>query len=198
MNDERPADDLRNFWQNQNVPPFRMSSDEIRKRIEQHHRCFRRGTTASYTCAFLAIAGTILWLFAFPNLVQRIGSILTALGAGYIVYQIRLSQLLKRSAEVAAERMGNTASVEFYRTELQQRHDFHSGIWLWSRLIIFTPGPLIFIIGDQVAHPDKIHNYVVIGVYFAVLAMGVYLQRREANRLQSEINEVEKLQSNHP
>ena len=195
MNDEQPTDDLRDFWQNQNVPPFRMSSDEIKKGIDQLDRCFRRGTTASYTCAFLAIAGTILWLFAFPNLIQRIGSILTALGAGYIIYQIRLSQLLKRSAEVAAERMGNTASVEFYRTELKQRHDFHSGIWLWSRLIIFAPGPLIFIIGDQVAHPGKIHNYVVIGVYLAVLAMGVYLQRREANRLQSEINEVEKLQS---
>jgi hypothetical protein len=195
MNDERPTDDLRDFWQNQDVPPFRMSSDEIRKGIEQLDRCLRRATMASYTCAFLAIAGTILWLFAFPNLIQRIGSMLTALGAGYIIYQIRLSQLLKRSAEVAAARMGNTASVELYRAELQQRHDFHSGIWLWSRLIIFAPGPLIFIIGDQVAHPGKIHNYAVIAVYFAVLAMGVYLQRREASRIQSEIKEVERLQS---
>ncbi len=52
-----------------------------------------------------------LWVFQFPDLIQRIGCILTALGAGFIIYQIRLKQLQKGLAEIKAARMGHVASV---------------------------------------------------------------------------------------
>jgi hypothetical protein len=85
--------------------------------------------------------------------IAGIGSSLIVLGTAFIVYQIYLKQEQAKTSFTKAKEMGMTNSIEFYRTELTRQRNFHSGMWFWSRIVIFTPGPLIFMAGFAVAHP---------------------------------------------
>jgi hypothetical protein len=139
------------------------------------------------------IALTALWVFQFPDLIQRIGCILTALGTGFIIYQIRLKQLQKGSAKITAARMGHVASAEFYRTDLQRELEFYCSIWLWSRMLIFAPGLLLIMLGPLIAHPNKTAIYLVTFWLVSVVG-GFYANLWMSRRLQREISELEKLQ----
>ncbi len=196
MANEFSPEDVRNVWQNQNVGSFRMTPDEIRRKIEQFDRKIRKRNFIAYAACFIVIAyfGCFFFFF-FPNLIQRIGSILTVLGTGYLVYQVRLNQLQKRAAVITGAKMGNAVSVEFYRAELQRQRDFHCGIWLWSRLLIFAPGPLVFILGFEIAHPELATIIRAEGAAILFLAaLAVPLNLRLARKYQKQIDELESLQ----
>ena len=195
MANEFSPDDVKSVWQNQNVESFRMSIDEIRRKIEQFDTKIRRRNFIAYAACFIVIAYTGWCFFFFPNLIQRIGSILTVLGTGYLVYQARLNQLQKRAAVITGTKMRNAVSVEFYRAELQWQRDFHRGIWLWSRLLIFAPGPLVFILGFEIAHPELATIIRAEGVAILFLAaLAVPLNLTLARKYQKQIDELESLQ----
>ena len=50
--------------------------------------------------------------------------------------------------------MGATESIRFYRNELERQRDFHRGWWFWSRLVIFLPGPVIFLVSVALTFPQ--------------------------------------------
>jgi oleate hydratase len=60
-----------------------------------------------------------LYLFVFPNLLQRIGLLLSIAGVVYCLIQIRLQR--PRPMPDA----GETESIRFYRAELERLRDFH-------------------------------------------------------------------------
>ncbi len=198
MSDELFHDDVQGAWQNQNVAPFRMSLDEIHKRIEKLDKKIHRRNSVGYLACFFVIAINILLLFIFPNLIERIGSVLIVLAAGYFVYEIRLSQRHKKADAATPAKMGSTSSVEFYRAELQRQRDFHCGIWFWSRLVIFSPGPLVFMIGFQITHPElaAIVN-AEIACFLTLIALAVPVNLKIARKYQRQINELESLQKDH-
>jgi hypothetical protein len=171
-----------------------MSLNEIHEEIELFEEKIRRRNFIGYAACLIVLAGFAFNLFVFPNLIQRIGSLLSITAAGYLIYQLRLS-LAKKTAVKAVCVMGIAASIEFYRTELQHQRDFYSGIGFWSRLLILFPGPLVFLIGSEIAHPEltrPIRLEMVALIVLAVLAIPVNL--RLAHRYQRQINELDSLQ----
>jgi len=141
---------------------------------------------ASFSCYF----------FIFPNMIQRIGSLLTVLGAGYLAYQLRLNQLQEKDSTIAAAEMGNAAPVAFYRAKLQRQIVFHSGLWFWSRLAILVPGPLLFIVGTEIVHPRLATFMGAEGLAFLFfVALSVPLNLRKARRYQRHISELDAIQT---
>jgi hypothetical protein len=194
MANDDSSDQVRNLWQNQNLELFQMSPDEIRKRIQELDRRIRVKNVTGYVAGVLLIALFIFSLFVFRTLTERIGSLLTILGTGYIVYQIYLKQQHAKASSAGAKELGNAESTEFYRTELERQRNFHSGIWFWSRMVIFTPGPLIFIMGFAIAHPElaKFVRVDLIGILIlALLAIPVNL--RLARKYQRQIDKLDGL-----
>lgn len=196
MDDEFTPDDVRNAWQNHNVPPFRMSLAEIQSRIEQFDKKMSKRKWKGYAVCAAAIVCNVVAFFAFSNLVARIGAALTAWGAGYILYQVRLYHLNRKTAVANAARTGVAVSVEFYRAELQRIRDFTCGLWLWSRALMILPGPLVFLIGLQVSFPGiEPFVYAEIALFVILLVMAVPINLRISRKYQREIDQLNNLQT---
>lgn len=197
MSNEHLDGHLQNAWQNQDVPPFRMSLEEIRYRIKRFDWEIRVRNVSF--CAFhvFLMAFAALLFFLFPNIIQRIGSIQITVNAGFIIYQIRLKQMQKESAGIIAARMGHAGSVDFYRTSLQRELEFYCGVWSWSRMLTLAPGLLLFMLGPFIDHPNKTAIYLAIFWLLSVIA-GIYGNLWMSRKLRREIGELEKLQSDQP
>jgi hypothetical protein len=86
-------------------------------------------------------------VFLYPNLLARVGSVLSVVGAAYIFVRICL-----RPARTVPD-LGETESIRFYRAELEPQRNFHRGAWLWSRVVLFVTGPMIFLLGFAQGYP---------------------------------------------
>jgi hypothetical protein len=199
MTNDDSSDKMRDLWQNQDREPFQMSPDEIRKRIQKLERAVRRKNVVGYVAGLVVIASFIWNLFAFHALTERIGSSLTVLGAAYGVYQIYLKQQRAKASFIRAKEMGTTNSIEFYRTELERQRNFHSGMWFWSRMVIFTPGPLIFMAGFAIAHPvlAKIIGVEEIAILL-LLVLAIPLNLRLAHKYQRQIDKLDDQEERTP
>jgi hypothetical protein len=186
--------DVRDTWQSQQVEAFRMPLDVIRGRIEKFDRNIRRRHYIGYAVCLFVIGNSIWWVIIFPNLIQRIGALLTILGTGYLGYQLLLHQIQKKTSAVNGAEMGNAASTGFYRANLERQRDFHRGIWFWSRLVIFVPGPFVFCLGTAIAHPETARQMRVQALIFAFLAaLAVPLNLGMARKYQRQIDELDAL-----
>ena len=192
MANEFPPSDIRNVWQNQKPEGNLALAEEIPKRICQLDKKIRRRSRIGFALCFFVIAYFSCLFLIFPSVIQRIGDLLSILGAGYLVYELRLDQVQKKKAEVSAAKMGNAASVDYYRAELQRQRDFHCGIWFWSRLVIFVPGPLVFMVGLQLAYPVlAIYMCWVEAAFLFFAGLGIPLNLRLAHKYQKQIEELD-------
>jgi hypothetical protein len=186
--DDKGSIDARDVWQGQSAAPFRMSPEDLADRIARFDRESRKlYITVALACAIL-IPGMALWWVRFPDPIARLGTILTVIGAGYIAGQVYVMRRRKSEADTIAA--GEKPSVAFYRAALERQRDFHRGKWLWSRLAIFVPGPLIFMVGGGRNVPLilKIAIFVLLGVIAIPLNLG------RARDYQRRIDELDRLQ----
>jgi hypothetical protein len=140
MANDDSSEQVRALWRTQNMETFEMTPQDIKKRILELRNRARVKTAVGYLVGLFLVAVFVWNFLVFRTLTERIGSFLTVLGASYGIYQIFLQQNQARAPPREAEKMGMTNSVEFYRAEPERRRSFHSGIWFWSRMVIFTPG----------------------------------------------------------
>lgn len=172
-----------------------MLQEDLRRKIDLFEMRIRGRNFIGYAACLIVVAGFGYFYFIFPNPIQRVGAVLTILGAGYFVYQFRWNWRLSRESAITAAKTGSAASIEFFRTELQRQRDFHRGIWLWSRLVIFVPGPLVFIAGFEIAHPEIATAIRADAAAFLLLAaLGIPLNLRLASRYQKQIDALEGVQ----
>jgi len=188
---ERHSEDVLDIWQSQSTEGFRMSTEDIRRRIEQMDKKLRRKRFAFYTvCGFL-IAFFLAWEAISTNPLQRVGAMLTMLGVGYLAYQVHQNRV--RKAPPAEN--GRVASIEFHRTELERQRDFHRGTRLWSRMLIFVPGPMVFFAGFLMAHPEVATTIRLEAISFVLMAIAaVPLNRWMASKYQRQLDELDRLQ----
>ena len=186
--------DVRDIWQHQQIDAFRMPLDVIRTRIEKFNRNVRRRHYIGYGVCLFVIGNSVWWVIIFPSLIQRIGAVLTAIGTGYLGYQLLLNHIQKKTPAANAAEMGNEVSIGFYRANLERQRDFHRGIWFWSRLVIFVPGPFVFCLGTAIAHPETARHMRVQAAIFAFLAaLAVPLNLGMARKYQRQIDELDAL-----
>jgi len=181
-------DDVAALWRTQGTEGFRMSTEEIHKRIETINRKVRRRTIDGYlVCAFLNVF-MIAWMFVGMNALQLAGAVLTIIGVKYLAWQLRANRF---------RRPGNEAqnTVEHLRTELVRQRDFHRGERFWSRMLLFVPGGFVFFIGFAQAHPEviRIIRFEIISyVFFAISA--IPLNAWMARRYQKQIDALSRLE----
>ena len=207
-NDSQP-DDVVTLWQAQGTDGFRMSTEEIHKKIETMNRVLRRWAFDVYLVCALMIVIAISAMFLGLNTLETVGAILGIIGFSYLAWQIRQNRF--RGAAT-----GDTASLDHLRTELARRRDFHRGARLWSRVLLLVPGLLVFYAGFAQEHPEvlwikastrfagaslptlevqiirfEIISWVVLAI--AAIPLNLWMARR----YQRQIDELTRLQEEH-
>ncbi|MBV9185656.1 MAG: hypothetical protein JO093_08535 [Acidobacteria bacterium] len=182
------SDDIAAVWQEQSGSGFRMSREEIRKRIEAINRKVRRRTIDGYlVCAFL-IAFFVAWMFVGMNALQTIGSVLLMIGISFMAWQLRANRFRLPSIDA-------NDTLAHLRNELVRQRDFHGGARFWQRMLLFVPGPLVFFAGFAQAHPEVIRMIRFEVVSFVVLALAaIPLNMWMARRYQKQIDALARLQ----
>lgn len=192
-NDSRP-DDVVTLWQAQGTDGFRMSAEDIHKRIETVNRKVRRRTNDGYLVCAILIVFLAGWMFAGMSSLQRLGDILSIIGVCYLAWQIRQNRFRGAPAGDA----GNSASLDHLRTELARQRDFHRGATFWWRILFFVPGPLVFFAGFMQA--QQVHLEVVRIIRFEIITFivlaiaAIPLNLWMARRYQRQIDELSRLQ----
>ncbi len=174
-------DELRNLWQDQPVEPVKMSIEDIRRKAQAFETKVGRGYRIAWVILIFCLIGYASFFFIFTNPVQRAGSCLTV--AGYLVgaYQLRKRGPARRVPENPAE-----ATCAAYRGELERQREFHLSVF--SRLLVFVPGPVVFIMGFVGADLGTGQAIALAtALVLPVFLLGVPLSRREARKLQGEI-----------
>lgn len=179
MENNRDFPELARIWQSQPTEGFQMTPEELRMKIRQLNRkLWLRDWIASAACLVVLVSFSV-FLFIFRTPVERVGSSLTLIGVGYLALQLWLNRYGRRASDRGAASSGNTASAAFYRTELARQRNFHRGAWFWSRLAVFSPGPLVFMIGSALVHPHLARFFYAEAVAFVLLgALAIPLNLR--------------------
>jgi hypothetical protein len=183
-------DDVAALWQAQHSDGFRMSSEELRLRIETLNRKMRRRTINGYLVCGALIVFFIGKIIAGTNSLETVGSLLIIVGSGYLAWQIRQIGFRNINSGDA------TNTTEHLMRELARQRDFHRGSRLWSRLFIFIPGPLVFSAGFAQAHPEALLIIRLEMITFGVLvvAAAIPLNLWMAHRYQKQIDALTRLQ----
>lgn len=182
-------DDARKLWQDQPLEGMTMSLKQVHERIEKLSRMVRRRNLIGGFACIAVMLGFSYFFVVLTHPIERIGAALTAVGAGYIMYQLVSGKMKRQSA--AAETQVE-ASVAFYRSELQRQRDFHQGVWLWSRMLIFAPGPFIFLVGMTEANP-ALTKFALLeaAIAAALLIRAIPRNLRLARRFQQELDALD-------
>jgi hypothetical protein len=195
-NDSQP-DDVVTLWQAQGTDGFRMSTEDIRRRIETMNRKLRRRNFDMYLVCAVLIVFFIGSMFVGMSALLKVGAVLSIIGVSYLAWQIRQA----RFRGAATGQSGDTASLDHLRTELARQRDFHRGATFWSRMLVFVPGPLIFFAGfaqAQQAHPEVVRIIYFEIITFVVLVIAaIPLNLRMARTYQRQIDELSGLQEEH-
>ena len=195
-NDSQP-DDVVTLWQAQGSDGFRMSTEDIRRRIETLNRKMRRRNFDMYLMCSVLIVFFIGWMFVGMSSLQKVGTVLSIIGVSYLAWQIRQN----RFRGAATGQSGDTASLDHLRTELARQRDFHRGATFWSRMLVLAPGLLVFLVGfaqAQQAPPQvvRIIRFEIISCVFFIIA-AIPLNHWMARRYQRQIDELSRLQEEH-
>ena len=178
--------DLKVLWQELTTNPVQLTLDDLRKEEGKlRKRVGRRSVVGGGAALIVGVVFTV-YFFVFPNVLQRIGSVLTVVAAGFLLIQLRM-----RPARVMPD-MGETESIRFYRAELERQRDFHRGRWLWSRLIILLPGPVVWMVGSVRAWPKATTlTWWTLAAFLILAVIGVMLNLRLARQYQRRIDALD-------
>jgi hypothetical protein len=210
-NDSQP-DDVVTLWQAQGSDGFRMSTEDIHRKIETMNRVLRRQAFDVYLVCAMMIVIAISSMFLGLNTLETLGAVLGIIGCSYLAWQIRQN----RFRGAATGKAGDTASLDHLRTELARQRDFHRGARLWSRVLLLMPGLLVFFAGFAQTHPEVlwikattrfagaslptlevrlIRFEIISWVVVNIAAIPLNLWR--ARRYQRQIDELSRLQEEH-
>ena len=190
MPNESPRNDPRKVWQSQPTEEFAMSAEALRDKANRLY------VKARFMALFAIYAGLVVGaLFAIAAL--RAHYLLTGLGWCFLsvfgLYGAYQSYRWNRPGELP-EGAPVSASLEFYRTELERRRDHLQHIWRRSGLPLCFLG-LALIVGPPLAAAFQTPRLLVNAVPFLVLLMGwviafFTINRRERAQLQRDIDEL--------
>jgi hypothetical protein len=182
--------DPRVVWQNQQSESFSLSPDEIELKLLAVTDMNRKRSFSVVLSLAILIPGLGLWWTRFPNPLSRFGTVLTLIGSAYVAAQAYVIRRRQREADLGAA--SDEPSVAFYRTALERQRDLHRGAWLWSRLAIFLPGPVIFVLG---ARSNSRLSLIAIGAIFVLLGiLAIPMNLSRARSFQRRIDELDRLQ----
>ena len=180
---ERDAE-IQRLWHEQPRMEPAISIEVVRRKSQQLERKVRRQNMFTAALFAVIIAGEAWQVWRHPELVERVGDLLTI--AAFVVAAWQFRTAIAVDAMPAG--LGRTASVSFYRTQLARRRDLESHPWRY--LVLFVPGVALSLSGRVVERP--LADNVAIAVFgVALFLMVAWIHRRSARRLQQEIDSFE-------
>ena len=185
-------DEILDAWQSQTTDDFRMSPDQIRGRIAALDERVRLRTRGGLQVTIFLIAGMLWMLTISRHIMMTIGIVLTIIGVAYLLFQV-----WRGRSKADSRTSGDLPSIEYLRSELARQRDFHRGKTFWTRMAIFTPGPLLLFPGFALAYPNvarMIWIEAATCVIFLVAAVPINYSR--ARKYQRQIDEIDRLQEN--
>ena len=192
MADERRGDGVLDLWRTQHAEGFRMTPEQIRDRSEQMERRLRR-MTWDYWLASVLVAIVIGGMTALaPSALQIAGAALAIFGGVLLAREVGQIRI-KRSAAIDA---AGDSSIAFQRAQLTRQLEFAREERVWRRVILLTPGPLLFFFAFAQAHPSLAPiMYAQIVTFVVAVALIVPMGRRMRRKLEQQLGELDQLES---
>jgi hypothetical protein len=197
MTNESAPNDVKNLWQSQPTEPPGFRPEEFRMKINKFERRIFWRNLREYAAGVVVIAAFGYYEWRLPGLLLRVGSGLMIAGVLYAMYQIHR----RASLRSAPADLGLSTCIQFHRKSLERQRDALRTVWSWY-LLPFVPGFAVFMIGSTArqwaAHQGSLGHLVISSLVSPGIVAAVFfaiwkLNRRAAERLQTQIDELESL-----
>jgi len=195
MPGELPSNDPRNVWQNQATEPFRASLDELRRKAKRWQTRARLKTFCSIILGLALSSAFARIAITGRDVIPRLGATLLSLWSIYFAYQARRWLWPDRLEPHASA----SASLQFYRRELERRRDYNKRLWRRAGLTFCFLGLALMVVpglikGFQV--PRLLVNFVPFFVLLVAWGVMFFLMRKsQQGKLQREIDELRAFES---
>lgn len=196
MSSDRAPASLVSAWLEQPTSGFRMVPVDFAKKIRRDVRYAPWGFWIFLVFfAMLIIRGGVK-LFAATDPVLRTGYVLSIVALVLFVGQMFV--LRRRVQAVRFDILRTTApSLAAARAYLTTRRAFHSGRWLWSRVIVLFPVLPVAAYGQLRTDPGVMEDMLYwMSAWIALLAFAVFVVQRGAarayDRLLRELDDIER------
>ena len=193
MSDARGRMDAGELWRSQRIEEYQMNVHRIVSRRARELYARTRAEIITSLAAPVLFIAVVAWRLGFAK--DRVVQWGLALIVAWIVvslYAMRRRIWGRHEPEAGA---AATASVDYYRRELQERRDHLRSLWLWHGPIflacfVFLAAVLrrVWPVYQQMLN---VLPFVVLLLIWSVL--NLWQRRRQANELQRELDEVEQL-----
>lgn len=197
MTNESAPNDVKNLWQSQPTEPPGFRPEEFRMKINKFERRIFWRNLREYAAGVVVIAAFGYYEWRFRALLVRVGSGLVIAGTLHVMYQIHR----RASLRPAPGDLGSSTCIEFHRKSLERQRDALRTVWSWY-LLPLVPGLAVFasgsIVSQWTAHQGSPGHLVISSLVSPLMMAAVFfaiwkLNRRAAERLQTQIDELESL-----
>jgi Flp pilus assembly protein TadB len=177
------------LWQSQPTEGIKMSAEAIRQRAGKFERTISHRNVREYVASLLAAMAFAYFLVTAHDVLFRIAYVLFIAGLALVVFQLHR----KGSAKTLPSALGNSTSLQFFRTELERQRDVIKNVWPWY-LAPLVPGFVVLTIGSAMARPFPVGlaSAAFLDVVVAALFYGIWkMNVRAARSLQRTIDELQ-------
>jgi uncharacterized membrane protein len=175
--------DIQRLWNGQPREEHVMSIDDVRSKAERFERTLRRRSLATAALVALVIIVEAWQVWRTPELLERVGDLLTIAAFVYVGYRFRGYA----TAQMMPAGLGLTSSIDFYRTQLARQRDLASHPWRYYA--VFIPGVALSLLSGALDQsPALTAAFAAFGIILFVAT--AWWTRRGARRLQDEIDEL--------
>lgn len=180
--------ELKALWRDQEQESGPMTIEHI------HARAFQSGVRTrnliEYAACAIVIAVFIGYAVIFPNLLLKLGSVMTAVGAAFTAWQLHR----RGSAKTPPANASAGSSLTFHRAELVRQRDAVRSVACWY-IAPYAPGLGVFMAGlAQVAPANARGALIPLAALIVIYVVAhTLLHRRAARRLQAEIDDIDAL-----
>lgn len=202
MANEQVPHDFDKLWQNQPQESPHVSLDDLRRKMDRFERKIRWRNIREYIAGAIVVVGFGYYLWRFSELLLRIGSGLTIVGALYVMFQLHR----RAFSEPRPADLGRSNYIEFHRRELVRQRGALQAVWSWY-LLPFVPGLAVFLAGlvqsamsaaQFAGHPLsalQVAGFITGSVSLVVVVfVGVWMLNRWcATKLQAQIGELDSM-----
>ena len=187
---EKP--DVKAIWGAQAVEPDLVTIEQIRRGSNKFQSTVRRRNRVEYAAGVLVIAGFGSYLWIFPTLLMRLGSLLIITGAIFIMAWI----YFRASVNPIPSQISFMDYIARYREELRRQQTALRTVGLWY-LGPLVPGLVLFTIGMSRLLEHAPGSRRPMGPFLVVMVTvfaGVWLFNLwGARKLQRPIDELSRL-----
>jgi len=137
-----------------------------------------------------------VWVFArslwhIHNPVRRTGIYLVIAALAYCA-----AQVLARRGRRVPHQADLSAQIVHYRDELERERRFHSGVWLWSRMVLLFGALAVFMVAGAIAPPTSVRRAAIYALILAIMAVfATVVNSRMAAKFQRRIEELDTLKN---